>query len=82
MRLKLLASEPTISQDLVVDAYQDASGLSWTVLILCRDSFYRDPVMTEEDAVKALAALSQSTRLSIFQLLAAKDGKGLSAGVI
>lgn len=38
--------------------------------------------MKETDAVKALAALAQETRLSIFRLLVRRGPEGLSAGDI
>jgi len=38
--------------------------------------------MNEKDAIKALSALSQSTRLGIFRLLVTAGPEGLSVGVI
>lgn len=38
--------------------------------------------MNEKDAIKALSALSQSTRLGIFRLLVSAGPEGLSVGAI
>jgi DNA-binding transcriptional ArsR family regulator len=63
-------------------ATNDPMMLHKTARLDIYDYIYNSRYMESEDAILALAALAQSTRLEVFRLLVKHEPDGLAAGVI